>query len=160
MRIVKAVNLDQPEGIFPYTETAAQHACFTIHNYRRKALEHVRRSYPEPERGRLVARYAQDAQANGGSDLFTLFARRRGWVARLRRDLSGIRRVDIQGERATVETVRGTRYPLRRRENGIWGLTLFTPTLVGEAEKAARDLALIEQSAKDYERARKAGDGR
>jgi hypothetical protein len=55
--------------------------------------------------------------------------------------------------------VRGTRYPFRRRpENGIWGLTLFTPTLTAEAERAARDFALIDAAAKDYERARSAGD--
>ena len=35
-----------------------------------------------------------------------------------------------------------------------WGLTLFTATLVAEAEKAARDFALIQRSAADYERAR------
>ena len=53
----------------------------------------------------------------------------------------------------TVETVRGTRYPFRRRPNGIWGLTLFTATLVAEAEKAARDAKLIDKAAADYERA-------
>jgi hypothetical protein len=61
----------------------------------------------------------------------------------------------VQGDRATVETARGTRYPFRRRENGIWGLTLFSATLVAEAEKAARDAAMIEKAAADYERVKK-----
>ena len=53
-----------------------------------------------------------------------VYAIREGWqgavdggagIARLRRDLSGIGKVEVTGERATVETARGTRYPFRRR---------------------------------------------
>jgi len=54
-----------------------------------------------------------------------------------------------------VQTAHGTRYPFRRRDNGIWGLTLFTATLSAEAEKAARDLLLIDKAANDYEHAAK-----
>jgi len=54
-----------------------------------------------------------------------------------------------------VQTAHGTRYPFRRRDNGIWGLTMFTATLDTEAEKAARDSALIEKAASDYEHAAK-----
>ena len=91
--------------------------------------------------------------------MFGLYARRLGWVKRLRRDLSGVGHVEVRGERATVETARGTRYPFRRRQNGIWGLTLFTGALVAEAERAARDFALIDRAARDYERARTTGGG-
>jgi hypothetical protein len=69
--------------------------------------------------------------------------------------MSGIAKVEVQGERATVETARGTRYPFRKRDNGIWGLTLFTATLDAEADKAARDASLIDKAAEDYERAAK-----
>ena len=53
---------------------------------------------------------------------------------------------------ATVETARGTRYGFRRRDNGLWGLTLFTADLTAEAERAARDWDIVERAAKDYER--------
>ena len=66
-----------------------------------------------------------------------------GWPARARP--LGRGSVDIQGERATVVTGRGTRYPFRRRENGIWGLTLFTAELAAEAERASRDLEVVER---------------
>jgi hypothetical protein len=49
-------------------------------------------------------------------------------------------------------TARGTRDGFRRRENGIWGLTLFTADLVAEAERAARDAEVVEKAAADYER--------
>jgi hypothetical protein len=62
--------------------------------------------------------------------------------------------VEIQGERATVVTARGTRYAFRRRENGIWGLTMFTAELSAEAERASRDLEVVDAAAKDYEGAR------
>ena len=70
------------------------------------------------------------------------------------RDLSGVADVEIAGERATIVTGKGTRYAFRRRDNGIWGLTLFTAELVAEAERASRDLSVVEQAAADYDRAR------
>jgi hypothetical protein len=153
-RVVIAVNKAQPTAIFPYLETPAQHACYTIRDYRKRARERVLSAYPEPERSELAARHAAEAAAPDGADVFAMYAERLGWITKLRRDLSGIAKIETRDERATVETVRGTRYPFRRRpENGIWGLTLFTPTLAAEAERAARDFALIDAAAKDYERA-------
>ncbi|HEX6766167.1 MAG TPA: hypothetical protein VF103_11830 [Polyangiaceae bacterium] len=157
-RIAIAVNRGEPAQFFAYLETPAQHACYTIRDYRKKARARVLAAYPEPERSSMAARHALEANAPDGADVFVLYARRLGWMNRLRRDLSGIAKVEMQGERATVETVRGTRYPFRRRpENGIWGLTLFTATLAEEAERAARDYALIERAASDYERAARGG---
>jgi len=157
-RVVIAVNRADPAGFFAYLETPAQHACYTIRDYRRRARERVLAAYPEGERDALANQHVEEATAADGADVFALYARRLGFVDRLRRDLSGVARVETQGERATVETARGTRYPFRRRpENGIWGLTLFTPVLQAEAERAARDYALIERAASDYERARGAG---
>jgi len=154
-RIVKAVNNGRPEQAFAYLETSAQHSCYTIRTYRARARERVLAAYPEPERSRLAAAWAAEAEAPDGSDVFAIYARERGWMDRLRRDLSGIAKIETTGERATIQTINGTRYAFRRRENGIWGLTLFTATLVTEAEKAARDAAMIEKAADDYERVRK-----
>jgi len=156
LRVVIAVNRGRAQDFFAYTETRAQHACYTIRDYRRKTRERVLASFPEPERTKLAAQYAEEASAPDGADVFALYARQNGWMNRLRRDLSGIAKIEVSGERATIETARGTRYPFRRRENGIWGLTSFTATLEGEAEKAARDLEVIEKAARDYERAAKA----
>lgn len=155
LRVMSAVNRDAPEAFFAYLETEAQHACYTVRNYRGKARERVLAAYPEPERSTLAAQLRDEAEAHDGADVFALHARQRGWLDRLRRDLSGVTAVEIVGERATVVTAKGTRYPFRRRDNGIWGLTLFTSALVSEAERAARDAALIERSAADYERARR-----
>jgi hypothetical protein len=153
LRVVIAVNRGRAEDFFAYTETRAQHAAYTIIDFRKKARERVLGAYPEPERSRLAQEYAAEASAPDGKDLFALYAKRFGWMARLRRDLSGIKRVEISGDRATVETARGTRYAFRRRENGIWGLTLFTPLLDAEAERAARDFSVIDKAAGDYARA-------
>jgi len=150
-RIAKAVNLGRPKDFFAYLETAAQHAAFTIHDYRKTARERVLAAYPEPERSRLAAEYAPEAEVADGPALFALYAEKRGYLARLRRDMSGIASVETKGERAVVVTARGTRYAFRRRpENGIWGLTLFTASLAAEAERAARDLSIVEKAASDY----------
>lgn len=154
LRLAKAVTEDHPEDCFPYLETAAQHAAFTAQGYRARARARVLESYPEPERTRLAAELEAPALAAGGPGLFALEARRRGLLGLLRRDLSGVARVERAGERATVETARGTRYAFRRRENGIWGLTLFTAVLLAEAERAARDAGRIEAAAADYDRSR------
>jgi hypothetical protein len=153
-RIAKAVNLGRPGDFFAYIETEAQHAAFTIRDYRKAARDKILATYPEPERTRLGNQYEKEAEAADGAELFALYAERRGFMGRLRRDLSGIAGVEIHGERATVVTARGTRYAFRRRpENGIWGLTLFTAELVADAEKAARDLAIVQAAAVDYARA-------
>ena len=156
LRVSIAVNRGRPQDFFAYTETRAEHACYTIRDYRKKTRDRVLAAFPEPERTRLAAQYEEEAAAPDGSDVLAIYAKRNGWMNRLRKDMSGIAHVDVQGERATVETARGTRYPFRRRENGIWGLSLFTAELSAEAEKAARDLDLIEKAASDYEHAAKA----
>ncbi|HKY36143.1 MAG TPA: hypothetical protein VJN18_09405 [Polyangiaceae bacterium] len=156
LRVVIAVNRGRAEDFFAYLETRAQHAAYTIRDYRKKSLSRLQAAYPEPERSRLAQAYAAEANAPDGADVFALYAKRNGWIARLRRDLSGIKKVEQVGDRATVETVHGTRYAFRRRENGIWGLTLFTATLDAEAERAARDYSVIQKAARDYERAPRA----
>ncbi len=161
LRVSNAVNRGRPQDFFAYIETPAQHACYTIRDFRKPARGRVSAAYPEPERSRLLADYAAEASAPDGADIFALYAQRRGWLGRLRRDLSGVAKVEQKGERATVETVHGTRYPFRiRPENGIYGLTLFTAELVSEAERAARDYGIIEKAAADYERARQSSERR
>lgn len=155
LRVVIAVNRGRAQDFFAYTETRAQHACYTIRDYRKRARDRVLSAFPEPERSRLATQYAAEAAAPDGADVLAIYAKQNGWMNALRKDMSGIARVNIQGERATVETAHGTRYPFRRRENGIWGLTQFTAALSAEAEKAARDLELIDKAASDYEHAAK-----
>ncbi|MBL9026906.1 MAG: hypothetical protein JNL21_32220 [Myxococcales bacterium] len=150
LRIAYALSHGNAPMVFPYLEDAAQHAAYTIRDYRKQARDLVQRDFPEPERSRLVALYAAHADAADGSDVFVSMANEHGWLGRLRKDLSGVASVDVQGERATVVTARGTRYAFRRRDNGIWGLTLFTGELVAEAERAARDFDVVKKAAEDY----------
>lgn len=154
LRIAYAIGQGDVRGCFAYLEERAQHAAFTLRDYRKQASERVAAAYPEPERTRLVALYEPYAKASDAADVWAGEAERRGWVGRLRRDLSGIVRVETNGERATVETARGTRYAFRKRENGIWGLAIFTAELVAEAERAARDWDVVQRAAADYERAK------
>jgi hypothetical protein len=151
-RVVIAVNRGQVEAVFPYLETAAQHAAFTIHGYVVQSRARIAATYPGTEREAALARLPPLEVVEAGPGVFAWYAQKYGWIDRLRRDLSGVRNIVEEGDRATVETIRGTRYAFRKRENGMWGLTLFTARLVGDAEKAARDLSVIEQAAQDYER--------
>jgi hypothetical protein len=153
-RIALAMADRRPRDAFPYLETEAQWASFTIHELRHKACDRVRSSYPPAEGAPLIDGWRAEAEAPDGPDAFAALANGRGWVRRLERDLSGVAHVEIQGERATVVTAKGTRYPFRRRDNGIWGLTIFTAELQAEAERAARDLEVVERAASDYERAK------
>jgi hypothetical protein len=153
-RVVTAVNQREPLALFPYLETAAQHAAYSIHHYSKDSAAIARSEYPEGERARLLERLEPFANAREGPGVFALYAHEFGWMDQLRRDLSGVQRVETDGDRATVQTVRGTRYAFRRRDNGMWGLTLFTSRLVADAEKAARDYSVIEASAADFAAAR------
>jgi hypothetical protein len=156
-RIAMCVAERRPSDIFPYLDTEAQWAAFTIRDMRKKACDHVRSSYPRGEGERLLDAWHEEAEAAGGPEVFALLAAHRRWTARLERDLSGPAHVDIEGRRATVVTARGTRYPFRLRDNGIWGLTVFTAELQAEAERASRDLAVVERDAADYDRVKGPG---
>lgn len=153
LRVAIAVREDHLENVFAYLETGAQWACHSIVDYRKKSQALIASAYPEPERARLLALHARAASAPDGERYFASEARARGWEARLRADLSGIASTEVEGERATVQTVRGTRHSFRRRENGIWGLTTFTAELQAEATAAARDHEVIARAARDYKAA-------
>jgi hypothetical protein len=154
LRIAVAITEGRVRDCFAYLEDQAQHAAYSIRDYRKRASDRVAAAYPEPERSRLLAAYKAHASAPDGADVWLDMAEHKGWVGRLRRDLSGVAKVEQSGERATIETARGTRYGFRRRPNGIWGLTIFTADLVAESERAARDADVVEKAAADYERAK------
>lgn len=152
-RVTTAVNRGQPRELFPYLETAAQHAAFTIHKYSVDAIKRIDAAYPRERAQQEKERFVALAEREPGPGVFEWYVEKYGWMDQLRRDLSGVANVEIAGERATVETVRGTRYAFRLRDNGMWGLTLFTARLVADAEKVARDYSVIDAAASDYERA-------
>jgi hypothetical protein len=154
-RIAKALADGEPRAIFPYLETEAQWASFTIRDARKEALAKVRANYPPEERRTYEQAYGALADAPDGSDAFAVLASQRGWLARLRKDLSGVARVEVEGPRASVVTARGTRYPFHLRDNGIWGLTIFSADLVAESERASRDLAVVAAAADDYARVKR-----
>src|SRR5450432_2500231 len=145
-RVVLSISEGRPRDCFAYLETKAQWASYTIHDYRAKAAARIAATYPEPEKSDQLAAYRHEAEARDGADIWLWLAESRGFIARLRKDLSGVRQVEIAGERASVETARGTRYAFRRRENGIWGLTTFTGELLAESDKAARDFAMVSRA--------------
>lgn len=159
MRVARSVAKDDPKSSFAYLETEAQWACYTIRDARAKAHARIEASYPEPQRSQLLAKEARFATAPDGADVFAVYYAEKGWSRRLRKDVTGVLRVDVEGERASVVTVQGTRFPFRRRDNGIWGLTIFTAELLAEAEKANRDLATIEAAAADYDKMKGAAKG-
>jgi hypothetical protein len=154
-RVATAVNKESARELFPYLETAAQHAAFTLHKYSADAVQRIDAAYPQELAVRERERFVAVAKLEPGPGVFEAYAERFGWLDQLRRDLSGVANVEVTGERATVETVRGTRYAFRLRDNGMWGLTLFTARLVADAEKIARDYSVIDAAASDYERVSK-----
>lgn len=153
LRIAKAIRNDDPAAAFAYLEQDAQHACFTVADFASRSTGRIREAYPESEQAEALAKYEGLARDGDGSAIFVKLASERGWLGRLRRDLSGVNDVAIDGDRATVVTARGTRYSFRRRPNGIWGLTMFTAELTAEAERLARDWDLVQAAAHDYLRA-------
>ena len=152
LRVAVNVTEGKVRDCFAYLEDQAQHAAYSIRSFRKEASERIAAAYPEPDRSRLLETYKAHATAPDGADVWLDMAERRGWVGRLRRDLSGVVAVEQSGERATIETARGTRYGFRKRENGIWGLTMFTAELLAESERAARDADVVEKAAADYAR--------
>ena len=151
-RITKAVSRNEAEEFFAYLEEPAQHACFTIVDYRKKSLQLAKAHYPKEALLKLKNSFDVTADVNNASELFARIAQSEGWLDQLRQDMSGVARVERVGPRATVITQRGTRYSFRQRPNGIWGMTAFTSALVHDAQVASRDHQLVIESARDYQR--------
>src|ERR1044071_9239488 len=124
-RITLAITTGRPRDCFPYLETQAQWAAYTIRDYRSKAAARIASAYPEPDKSAMLATYRREAEAADGADVWLALALSRGWITRLRKDLSGIQHIEGAADRTTIETARGTRYAFRRRDNGTWGLTTF-----------------------------------
>lgn len=156
VRLARAISENQLEVAFAYLEDDARDACYTIHRSRKEARDLVAESFPEPERGEFLARYKDDADTVSGAAVFALHADKRGWTSRLKKDLSGVDRVESDGDRATVVTARGTRYTFRRQRDGGFGLTMFTAELASDGNRAARDLDVVRKAAVDYGRGRPA----
>jgi hypothetical protein len=155
LRIATAIERGAPEDAFPYLEEDAQVACYTIRDYARLAAAAIAADYPEAERARQLGTYQPLADAGEPPGVWRRIAEDRGWIRRLRRDLSGVASTEIAGDRATVITARGTRYSFRKRPNGMWGLTMFTAQLDADAQRLARDWDLVKHAAADYRRAAK-----
>jgi len=154
-RIAKAIAEQHPRDVFAYLEQDAQDAAFSVRDMRKATFDEVLRDYPEGgERDALLAAYRSEATARDGVDVFLLLDGERGFLGRLRKDLSGVAHVETVGDRATVITARGTRYSFRRRPNGVWGCTLFSAEMLAESERAARDRASVHLAAEDYRRVR------
>ena len=153
-RIAVALYDQRYLDVFPYLEDEAQWAAHTIQKERQKALERAKSSFPRSELAALEADIGTDARSADGAKVFVRFGKSKGWFTRLRKDLSGVARVERDGDRATVVTARGTRYPMHRRAGGIWGLTAFTADLADASEKATRDRIRIEGAAADYDAAK------
>lgn len=150
LRIVHAVTRGEPASCFAYLEEEAQHACFTLQRFARRAFDAIQRDFPAEARARAAAGYEGLATHEPGPGTWAHLARTEGYLDRLRRDLSGVSAVELAEPRATLTTARGTRYSFRRRPNGIWGLTLFTAALVRRARTVTHDVRLIEEAAADY----------
>ncbi|MBI4957107.1 MAG: hypothetical protein HY908_34145 [Myxococcales bacterium] len=151
--VAYALGSGQPERVHDHLDAAGQDACAAIARDAARAVELVDAHYPEAERARARAPYADAARAGGPSALWLLRATSRGWLDILRSDLSGVAAVEESGERAIVTTARGSRHELARRPDGGWGLTAFSAELGRESERLARDLVLVARAAEDYARA-------
>lgn len=156
VRLARAVSENHLDTAFAYLEDDAKDACYTVHRSRKEARDLVAESFPEPERTEFLARYHDEAEVGNGAGVFALHAERRGWTARLKKDLSGVVRVESDGDRATVVTARGTRYTFRKQRDGGFGLTMFTAELVTDGNRAARDLDVVRKAAVDYGRGKPA----
>jgi hypothetical protein len=153
-RVAVALAEGRPRDLFPFVEDEAQWAAYTIRKERLTALERARRSFPKEALAPLESEYGADAAAPDGADVFVRIGKARGWFARLKRDLSGVARTEVDGDRATIVTARGSRYPMRRRTVGLWGFTGYTAELTADAERATRDRLRVEAAARDYDLAR------
>ena len=154
LRLAKNLELVRPEDACSYLEIEARDATYLMARARTDALAKVRASFPVEEARSFAESYGALATGDDGPKAFAHYAEPRGWVRRLAKDLSPIDHVESDGDRATVVTTKGTRYPFRKGRDGRYGFTSFTAELVAQAQQAVRDREVVERSALDYARRR------
>ncbi len=154
LRLAKHLELGEPELAFSYLEVDARDAAYVMAKARTEALARVRATFPAEEARAFSESYGALATGDDGPRAFARYAEPRGWLRRLAKDVSPIDHIEADGDRATVVTRKGTRYPFHRDRDGRYGLTSFTAELVAQANHAVRDREVIERSAVDYERKR------
>lgn len=152
VRVAERIARGDERSVFELLDDRAKDACSRLWRARREASNLVDGVYPEPERGRLLELWRPLASGESAADAWDVLSARRGWVSTLRKDLSGVVKVSVEGDSASIETARGARYPFAKRADGTWGLALFTADLVDDAWRAERDLEVIQRAAADYAR--------
>src|SRR5688572_1154332 len=65
-RVTNGVNRGRAADVFPYLETAAQHAAFTIHKYHADAVKRIEEAYPEANKDSERRRFAELAAVEPG----------------------------------------------------------------------------------------------
>ncbi len=162
VRVAERISAADARGVFTLLDDDGKSACERLWRARREASTLVESTYPEPradrpldlgaERAQLLESYRPIADAEDPAAVWVVLAAQRSWIAILRRDLSGVTKVDLDGDMAVIHTARGTQYPFAKRANGTWGLSLFTTELVADAWRAERDLEVIRSASADYAR--------
>src|SRR5271154_4134764 len=69
LRIAVNVTEGKVRDCFAYLEDQAQHAAYSIRDYRKRASERIAATSPEPDRSRLLEASQADAAAPDGADV-------------------------------------------------------------------------------------------
>ena len=157
-RVALSVEERRYKDIFPYLETEAQWAAYTIRDTRKKACRTVRASYVAGERERLLAEWREDAEARSTErTFFAIVARQRvggGW--RVSSETSPVARRASTSKESVRHGRHRAGHPVpvsTTRTMGSGGLTMFTAVeLQADAERASRDLEeVVQRAADDYD---------
>ncbi len=138
VRIVESVTRNRPEDFFAYLEDAAQHACFTIRDYRKAALGRVRASFPGERAARVRAALRSDRGCSRRSRGIGLLCAKAKAGSQARSRLARAAAVEIQGERAARRHGAGHSLQLPTPCGWDLGAHGLSPKLTSEARRAQR----------------------
>ena len=145
----RAVEHGDRKQLFRILDQQGRHALDATLKQRQEAARVIQQSYPADEASRALAELGDAITATSSEDLFTkrcdseCFA----WFSR---NVAAPAEQTSHGDLTTVRTIRDTTITLRHGSDGWYGIVWKTDELAAERDRAARDLAQVQENARVY----------
>lgn len=145
----RAVENGDTRRLFRILDQHGRHALDATFKLRQEAAKTIREHYPPTERDAALRELGDALAANGTEELF---AKRCDsscieWFGSV---VGAPAEQKVVGDLINVRTVRDTKLVMRRGTDGWYGIVWRTDELSAERERAARDLAQIQDNARVY----------
>ncbi|MBN2340447.1 MAG: hypothetical protein JXX29_01150 [Deltaproteobacteria bacterium] len=155
IRLAQCIDTASTNCLFWEIDTETRWSVSSVHKLLSQIRSQVEKSYPKDQmlRDSVYGKWKFAADAETAQEMFHRMCEETQCLQELAKGFGAVKTVTREGNTATVETMRGKRFPLRRTK-GKWGLVLFEEKLNGEKIRLSDSLKQVKRNAAEYEQQR------